>query len=77
MSKLLISSFVRKLLRSLTKNERMSESLIFRQKTSDVLGKPMSEFPALIDLDIESKRHSIYLLMLFSYVLVSYVRISL
>ena len=25
----------------------MSESLIFAQKTSDSLGKPMSEFPAL------------------------------
>ena len=42
-------------LRSLTKNERMSESLvflseslIFGQKTSDSLVKPMSEFPALI-----------------------------
>ena len=44
-------------LRSLTKNERMSESLvffeqiayalIFSQKLSDSLRKPMSEFPAL------------------------------
>ena len=46
-----------KSLRSLTKNERMSESLIFLgkslirsfflQKTSDLLGNQMSEFPAL------------------------------
>ena len=44
-------------LRSLTKNEQMSKSLVFlsellirsffSQKTSDSLGKPMSEFPAL------------------------------
>ena len=34
-------------LRSLTKNERMSESLIFGQKNCDSLGKPMCEFPAL------------------------------
>ena len=44
-------------LRSLIKNERMSESLIFFEqmahslifglKTSDSLGKPMSKFPAL------------------------------
>ena len=45
---------VSELLRSLTKNERMSEllvflseSLIFGQKTSNSLGKPMSKFPAL------------------------------
>ena len=46
-----------KLLRSLTKNEPMSESLIFLvnrsfahcgQKTSNSLGKPMSKFSALI-----------------------------
>ena len=46
------------LLRSLTKNERMSESLVFLRellirsflgkKTSDSLGKPMSEFPVLV-----------------------------
>ena len=34
-------------LRSLTKNEQMSKSLIFSQKTSDLLRKLMSEFPAL------------------------------
>ena len=39
-------------LRLLTKNEQMSESLnthllIFSQKTSDLLRKPMIEFPAL------------------------------
>ena len=37
------------LLRLLTKNERVIESLIFGQKTRDELGKPMSEFPALED----------------------------
>ena len=45
-----------KSLRSLTKNERMSKLLVFEQiahllifgqKTSDSLGKPMSKFPAL------------------------------
>ena len=43
-------------LRLLTKNERMSESLIFLseslifgQKTSDLLGNQMSEFPALLE----------------------------
>ena len=35
-------------LRSLTKNEKMSELLIFSQKTSDLLRKPMSKFPTLI-----------------------------
>ena len=38
-------------LRLLTNNEQMSESLIcsfFRKKTSDLLRKPLSEFPALI-----------------------------
>ena len=47
-------AIVSELLRSLTKNERMSESLIFLseslifwQKTSDSLGNQMSEFPAL------------------------------
>ena len=40
-----------KSLRSLTKNERMSESLIFfLQKTSDSLRKLMSEFPALCEI---------------------------
>ena len=39
-------------LRSLTKNERMSESLIFGQKTSDSLGKPMSEFPAPVKISL-------------------------
>ena len=54
----LISSFlvsdVSKSLRSLTKNEqiarffeRITHSLIFSQKTSDLLRKQMSEFPAL------------------------------
>ena len=48
-------------LRSLTKNEQMSESLVFvseslirsflGKKTSDSLGKPMSEFPALENAD--------------------------
>ena len=61
MSDLLIPSFlmsdVSESLRLLTKNERMSEllvfflsiahSLIFSQKTSDSLRKTMSEFPAL------------------------------
>ena len=28
--------------------ERIAHSLIFGQKTSDLLGKPMSEFPALV-----------------------------
>ena len=47
--------------RSLTKNERMSESLIFferiahsfifGQKTSDLLGNQMSEFPAMEKMD--------------------------
>ena len=46
------------LLRSLTKNDRMSELLVFLsellirscfcKKTSDWLRKPMSEFPALL-----------------------------
>ena len=50
------------LLRLLTKNEQMSESLvfferiahllIFSQKTSDSLIKPMSEFPALVFVEI-------------------------
>ena len=40
-------AIVSKSLRSLTKNEPMSESLIFEQKTSDSFGKPMSEFPAM------------------------------
>ena len=48
MSDSLIPSFlvsnVSESLRSLTKNERMSELLIFM---SDSLGKPMSQFPAL------------------------------
>ena len=58
MSESLIPSFlvsdISESLRSLTKNERMSEllvflseSLIFGQKTSNSLGKPMSKFPAL------------------------------
>ena len=54
MSNLLIPSFlmcnVSESLRSLTKYERceqIAHSLIFSQKTSDLLGKPMSEFPAL------------------------------
>ena len=59
MSDSLIPSFlvsnVSESLRSLTKNERRSEWLIFLTKslirsfldTSDSLGKPMSEFPAL------------------------------
>ena len=34
-------------LRSLTKNERMSASQIFSQKTNDSLRKPMGKFPAL------------------------------
>ena len=34
-------------LRQLTKNERMSASLIFSQKTNDSLRKPMGKFPAL------------------------------
>ena len=45
---------VSKSLRSLTKNERIirfferiAHSLIFSQKTSDLLRKPMSEFPTL------------------------------
>ena len=41
-----------KSLRSLTKNEQMSESLIclfFCKKKSDSLRKPMSEFPALLE----------------------------
>ena len=46
---------VSKSLRLLTKNEQMSESLFlanclfayFLQKTSDLLRKPMSEFPTL------------------------------
>ena len=37
-------------LKLLTKNEQMSKSLIFGQKTSDLLGNPMSEFPALITI---------------------------
>ena len=41
-------SDVSKSLISLTKNEQMSESLIFGQKTSNLLGNPMSEFPALV-----------------------------
>ena len=40
-------SNVSELLTWLTKNEQMSESLIFSKKTSDWLRKPMSEFPAL------------------------------
>ena len=40
-------SDVSKSLRSLTKNAPMRESLIFSQKTSDSLRKPMSKFPAL------------------------------
>ena len=55
---------MRESLRSLTKNERMRESLVFwenpsfahfLQKTSDSLRKPLSEFPALdwsLDLGI-------------------------
>ena len=49
----------------LTKNERMSESLIFLSKslirsflgkqTSDSLGNPMSEFPALENIDCNPK----------------------
>ena len=41
-------------LRSLTKNERMSESLVFLS-TSDSLRKSMSEFPALLFLDSQSE----------------------
>ena len=50
---------VSELLSLITKNERMSESLVFLseslihsffgQKTSDSLGKQMSEFPAPVD----------------------------
>ena len=49
-------------LRSLTKNERMSESLVFFEqiahsliffkKMSDSLRKPMSQFPALVILKL-------------------------
>ena len=60
MSDSLIPSFfvgdVSESLKSLTKNERMSEllvffsahSLIFFEKTSNSLRKPMSKFPALV-----------------------------
>ena len=50
---------MRELLRSLPKNERITHFfkqiahlLIFWQKMRDLLGKPMSEFPALQKLDI-------------------------
>ena len=54
---LFLMSDVNESLMSFTKNEQMSESLVFErialslifsQKTSDLLRKPMSEFPALI-----------------------------
>ena len=35
-------------LRSLTKNEQITHSLIFGQKTSDLLGNQVSEIPALL-----------------------------
>ena len=35
-------------LRSLTKNEQITHSLIFGQKTSDSLGNQVSEIPALL-----------------------------
>ena len=53
---LFLMSDVNESLMSFTKNEQMSESLVFErialslifsQKTSDLLRKPMSEFPAL------------------------------
>ena len=59
-------AIVSELLRSLTKNEQMSESLIFISKSliflseslicsflskKRVIGKPMSEFPALLEMD--------------------------
>ena len=60
--------------RWLTKNERMSESLIFfskslirwffRKKTSDPLRKPLSEFPALI---LDHWRSSAYLFLLITF----------
>ena len=47
-------------LRSLTKNEQMSESFIFGQKTSYSLGKPMSEFPALFNSMFEPIKSTVY-----------------
>ena len=66
-------AIMRESLRSLTKNEKMSElliflsenthSLIFGQKTSDLLGNQLSEFPALsltLLKDKDSRTHTIH-----------------